>query len=135
MWSGQAVCLTKVLHMHGAELRRLVGRLPQLGIALIEALIHKGKCFSTLIQMLGTRSATERLAQLLLMMADLDGRRWPEGIVIGRSHTQEDLAKMVGATRQWVSATLERFRDEGMVDVSPSRILIRDEERLRELAG
>ena len=135
MWSGQAIRPTQVLHVRGRELRQLLDRLPRLTLALVEALVHKGKAYSALIHMLGTRSAAERLAQLLLLMANLDGRRTADGIAISRTLTQEDLAKMVGSTRQWVTTTLERFREQGMVDVSPSRILIRDEEALRRFAG
>jgi CRP-like cAMP-binding protein len=133
MWSGQAHRPTQVLHVSGSELRRLIGQLPNLAIALIGALVHKGKCFSGLIQMLGTRSAAERLAQLLVLMADLDGRQTPQGIAIVRTLSQEDLAKMVGATRQWVSITLDRFHENDLVDITPNRILIRDVERLRRL--
>jgi len=88
-----------------------------------------------LIQMLGTRSAAQRLAQLLVLMGEFDGRKQAEGIVISRTLTQEDLAKLVGSTRQWVSSSLERFREDGVVEVSATRILIRDEIRLRIMAG
>jgi CRP-like cAMP-binding protein len=133
MWSGQAVRPTRLLHVRGAELRRRIERSPRLAVALVEALVHKGRCFSALIHMLGTRSATERLAQLLVLMAEMEGRRRPEGIVIGRTLTQEDLARMVGSTRQWVSSTLDRFRADGIIEVTPTRIVIHDPARLRDL--
>jgi CRP-like cAMP-binding protein len=85
--------------------------------------------------MLGTRSAAQRLAQLLVLMGECDGMARPEGIVVSRTLTQEDLAKMVGATRQWVSSTLERFRQDGLVEVTSTRILIRNLRRLRSLAA
>jgi CRP-like cAMP-binding protein len=62
MWSGRAMRATEVLHVHGRELRQLMTEIPNLAISLVEALEHKGKCYSTMIHMLGTRSATERLA-------------------------------------------------------------------------
>ena len=135
MWSGQAVRPTELLHVRGFELRRLVNQVPRLAVSLLEASVHKGKCFSALIQMLGTRSAAQRLAQLLVLMGELDGRKQPDGIVISRTLTQEDLAKLVGTTRQWVSSTLERFREDGIVQVTATRILIRDDARLRVMAG
>lgn len=135
MWSGLAVRPTELLHVPGAVLRRQMERNPRLAVALVEALVQKGRCFSALIHMLGTRSAAERLAQLLVLMAEMDGRRKPEGIIIGRTLTQEDLARMVGSTRQWVSQTLDRFRADGLIDVAPSRIVIRDEDRLRMLGA
>lgn len=135
MWSGQAARPTQVLHVRGAELRRLIDRLPRLAVALVEALVHKGKCYSALIHMLGTRSAAERLAQLLVLMANLDGHATENGIVIGRTLSQEDLAKMVGSTRQWVTTTLDRFREQGMIEITPTRIVIRNEDALRRFAG
>lgn len=59
----------------------------------------------------------------------------PEGVVIGCTLTQEDLAKMVGATRQWVSSSLKRLREDGVAEVTATRILIRDMECLRALGG
>jgi cAMP-binding proteins - catabolite gene activator and regulatory subunit of cAMP-dependent protein kinases len=134
MWSGEAVRPTQVLHVHGPELRRQAERSPRLAMALIDAMVHKGKCFSALIHMLGTRSATERLAQLLVLMGDLEGRRLPEGIAISRDLTQDELAKMVGSSRQWIYSTLERFRKERLVELGSDRILILNEEVLRQYA-
>lgn len=135
MWSGQAVRPTQLLLVRGAELRRQMERCPRLAIALVEALVHKGRCFSALIHMLGTRSAAERLAQLLVLMAEMEGRRRPEGTIICRTLTQEDLARMVGSTRQWVSSTLDRFRADGVIEITASRIVIRDQARLRAMGA
>jgi CRP-like cAMP-binding protein len=55
MWSGRAMRATEVLHVRGRELRRLMTEIPNLAIGLVEALEHKGKCYSTMIHMLGTR--------------------------------------------------------------------------------
>jgi CRP/FNR family transcriptional regulator, cyclic AMP receptor protein len=95
---------------------------------------HKGKCYSTMIHMLGTRSASERLAQMLVLLAERDGRRTQAGIVIARRLTHEDLAKMVGATRQWVTAMMERLMSQGMIDIHRTRIVVLDEQRLRRFA-
>jgi len=135
MWSGRATRATEVLHLRGRELRRLMREIPNLAIGLVEALEHKGKCYSAMIHMLGTRSAAERLAQMLLLMADRDGRRTKAGVAIARRLTHEDLAKLVGATRQWVTATLERFEKGGAIGVLRTRLVILDHAKLRRFAG
>ena len=66
LWSGVAEVNSSVVLLPGKALRSLVMQIPALGIGLIEGLAFKGKCYSALVQMLGTRSITERLAQLLL---------------------------------------------------------------------
>jgi CRP/FNR family transcriptional regulator, cyclic AMP receptor protein len=135
VWSGRATCRTQAMHIKGAGLRKLMGEIPNLAVALVEALEHKGKCYSAMIHMLGTRSAAERLAQLLLLMAERDGRPGRSGVAIRRRLTHEDLAKMVGATRQWVTATLDRLSEQGMVSMGRTEIVISDEQRLRRFAG
>lgn len=135
MWSGRAMCATEALHVRGRELRRLMSEIPNLAISLVEALEHKGKCYSTMIHMLGTRSASERLAQMLLLLAERDGRRTQAGIVIARRLTHDDFAKMVGATRQWVTAMMERLTSQGMITIQRTRIVVLDEARLRRFAG
>jgi CRP/FNR family transcriptional regulator, cyclic AMP receptor protein len=132
---GRAVTPTKVLHLRGRELRRLMLEIPKLAISVVEALEHKGKCYSAMIHMLGTRSASERLAQLLLLMADRDGRPTQDGVAIARTLTHEDLAKMIGATRQWVRTTLGRLDARGMIDLRPRHIVITDRRELYRFAG
>src|ERR1700680_2721878 len=66
-WSGVATSNASVVQLPGKELRALVIEVPSLAIGLIEGLTFKGKCYSALAQMLGTRSITERLAHLLLL--------------------------------------------------------------------
>ena len=68
---------------------------------------------------------TERLAHLLLHLVDTYGVKDPEGVLIGAAFTHADLAHMVGATRQWVTISLKRLQDQGVVVSRKSRIVIR----------
>ena len=83
--------------------------------------------------MLGTRSITERLAHLLLHLIDIYGVKEPQGILIGAAFTHADLAHMVGATRQWVTISLKRLQERGVVICRKSRIVVRRPEVLQEL--
>ncbi len=133
-WSGSAVRPVEALALRGGELRSAMQESAAFAMNLVDALVEKSRCYSAVIHMLGTRSVTERLAQLLLAMDD-GGDRDRGGRVLGRPLTHEELARMVGATRQWVSTTLERFRRQGLIEVRKHRIAVRDEAGLRELAG
>lgn len=142
LWSGQAERPSQTLHLPGAPLRRLMETIPRLAFGLVDALVAKGKAYSALIHMLGTRSAAQRLAQLLVLMADLDPAPVPDdgvmpggGVMIARALSREDLAKMVGATRQWVTASLDRFRDQGLLATRRGRIILTDIDGLRAFAG
>lgn len=133
MWSGIAASNSVVVHLRGGVLRGLVPRIPALAIGLIEGLAFKGRCYSALAQMLGTRSVTERLARLLLHLLDAYGVAEPRGVLISATFTHADLAHMVGATRQWVTISLKRLAEQGVLESHRGRILIRDPRALRAL--
>jgi CRP-like cAMP-binding protein len=134
-WSGVAVTDTSVVQLPGRALRRLVVEVPNLAIGLIEGLTFKGRCYSALAQMLGTRSIIERLAHLLLHLVDLYGVKDDEGILIGAAFTHADIAHMVGATRQWVTISLKRMHDKDIVLSSKSRIIVRRPDLLEKMRG
>jgi CRP-like cAMP-binding protein len=134
-WSGVATSNSSVVQLPGKELRALVVEVPSLAIGLIEGLTFKGKCYSALAQMLGTRSITERLAHLLLHLTELYGVEDPEGTLVGSAFTHADLAHMVGATRQWVTISLKRMQDKGIVASRKSQIIVKRADLLREMKG
>lgn len=115
MWSAEAVEPSEILHLSGSTLRALMQTIPALAIGLIEALVYKGKCYSALLQLLGTRSVTKRPAHLICTLAERARSRQAETIVMDMFFTNEELANMIGATRQWVSLTLRRFESEGVI--------------------
>jgi len=125
LWSGIATTNGCVVQLPGKALRNLVMQIPALGIGLIEGLAFKGKCYSALVQMLGTRSITERLAHLLLHLVNAYGIRGPDGILIAGAFTHADLAHIVGATRQWVTISLRRLQEQGVVVCRKSQIIVR----------
>ena len=134
-WSGMAVGDTEVLHLAAVQLRWMAREMPGLAMALIEGLVYKGRCFSSLVQMLGTQSASARLAQVILSLSNMHGRasRSPcgaEEIVISQTYTQDQLASMIGVTRQWVSTMLSQWRDENIVRMQGRRIIVVDRARL-----
>lgn len=134
-WSGVAAANSTVIHIPGTVLRRFIPRMPGLAFGLIEGLTFKGKCYSALAQMLGTRSVRERLIHLLLHLCDAYGRVEGENIIIGTSLTHADLAHMVGATRQWVTISLKRFETQGVLKAEKSGIVVYGIERLKACQG
>jgi CRP/FNR family transcriptional regulator, cyclic AMP receptor protein len=134
-WSGVASSNSSVVHLPGKTLRQLVVEVPRLAIGLIEGLTFKGKCYSALAQMLGTRSVTERLAQLLLHLVDLYGVENAKGVLISAAFTHADLAHMVGATRQWVTISLRRLQDKEVLISDKSRIIVRRTDVLEQMRG
>ena len=134
-WSGMAASNSSVIHLPGKALRQLVTEIPALAIGLIDGLTFKGKCYSALAQMLGTRSVTERLSHLLLHLCDVYGVREADGIAIAASFTHADLAHIVGATRQWVTISLKRLAAQGVIETRRSGLVVRRPDILAEMSG
>ena len=126
MWSGVTTTETDVLMLPSRELRQLILEIPALALGIIEGLSFKGKCYSALAQILGTRSVAERLAHLLLQLAEIYGRPTKNGIFIDAAFTHVDLAHIVGATRQWVTMMLKRLQSCGAITCSRGQIYIVD---------
>ena len=133
VWSADALEDCEMLFLSGMSLQKLVREIPDVAVAVIHGLIAKGKCYSALIQMLGTRSVSERLRQFLLILADTQGRHEGRTVVVDRTITYEQIASVVGATRQWVTQSFEKFRADGVIEITRSEIVIHDMDALQVL--
>jgi CRP-like cAMP-binding protein len=124
VWSANAMEPSRLSYLPGGAVRQLALSVPSFAICLIEGLVAKGKCYSALVQMLGTRSAAERLAQLLLILASVDNRSVDGRMAVSSRITHEQLASIVGATRQWVTSMLARFQSQGLIRIEDRTIII-----------
>lgn len=124
VWSADVTQACKLLYLPAAAIRGLIQSQPSFALCLIEGLVAKGKCYSALVQMLGTRSVVERLTQLLVILAENHGVRDGNRLVIDRKLTHDQIATIVGSTRQWVTMTLDKFQKKGIISVARQAIVI-----------
>ncbi|MBK3665073.1 Crp/Fnr family transcriptional regulator [Bradyrhizobium diazoefficiens] len=136
MWSAVATRDTSLIFIAGATLRTLCERIPNLAIGLIEAMAFKGRSYSAIAQMLGTRSANERMIQVLLLLTEMYGSGRECGTDIDVPITHEEIAHMVGATRQWVTKGLKRLQADGLIDAGRGKLVVHKVDALvKELAA
>lgn len=133
IWSGTAIEDCEIMALSGAATERLLAEMPDFALALIDGLIAKGKCYSSMAQMLGTRSVIERLAQYLLNLAALYGAPEGSAVVIKRKLTHDQIAAMVGSTRQWVTIMLKRFQAKRIIAIDGNVIQIRRIDLLKKI--
>lgn len=85
---------------------------------------------------LGRRSATERVATLILKLTNkLKMRKLIQGETFEFPLRQEHIADALGLTPVHVSRTLSILRDEGVISFERNIITINDRQALIELAG
>nr|WP_244547207.1 Crp/Fnr family transcriptional regulator [Bradyrhizobium sp. Gha] len=133
MWSGVAMEKCEIQALPSTDLQRLLSEMPSFALAMIDGLIAKGKCYSSMAQMLGTRSVIERLAQYLLNLSELYGIADGDAVVVNRKVTHDQIAAMVGSTRQWVTMMLKRFQTKRIITIDGSTIRIERIDLLEKL--
>jgi len=133
LWSAAAVEATRLLHIAGPRLRRLAQTMPGIAMCLIDGLAAKGRCYAALARMLATRSQRERLAQVLLILAELDHDQGWEKPTVKGTIAPDRIAIMVGTSRQWVMGTLAEFQRDRLIVLEHDGISIEDPVRLRSV--
>ena len=77
------------------------------------------------------KGVRERLAQLLLKLSRDYGIKDSRGRLLRIKITHQDLANIIGSSRETVSLTLGDFRRAGFIDINERKIIIKDEEALQ----
>lgn len=134
-WSGVAIEPVQVVALTSRALKTLMEDIPGFAICLIEGLEAKGRCYTAVAQMLGTRSVIERLAQLLLNLGQLYGRSEDGVTLIPDMISHDEIAALVGSTRQWVTTMLKRFKAEEIVSYRDRAFQIVKADRLRQIVS
>ncbi|MGH3458249.1 Crp/Fnr family transcriptional regulator [Aeromicrobium sp.] len=75
-----------------------------------------------------------RVAKALLDLAGRFGRQADDGIHVNHDLTQEELAQLVGASRETVNKALADFASRGWMRLEPRSVVILDFERLQRRA-
>lgn len=83
---------------------------------------------------LNTRPLQVRLAKQIILLAKSYGIKQGEEIRIGLELAQEDLAQLLGASRQRVNQELKGFEREGAVRVEPTRLVVLSRDKLMQIA-
>ncbi|MGB9237158.1 MAG: Crp/Fnr family transcriptional regulator [Terriglobales bacterium] len=88
-----------------------------------------------MIRSLGlSHSVSEKLARLLLEWAS-DGEQTKDGIRIKIALTHEEIAQLIGTSRETVTRVLGEFRDKELAQLRGSTLLIRNKAALEKLIG
>lgn len=118
-----------------AELRRLIERFPAIGLNIIRHLSDRLAASEREREVMAFRSVQQRLATRLIELADRFGRPNDGGVAIDARLTQQELADMIGTSRETLATSISSLRELGVIEMEHQQVLIRDLDRLRELSG
>ena len=125
---------TALLIVRKADFRELLARHVELYEALLQLNCRRLRVMFDTIEDLNTRPLAGRLAKQLLLLARRYGVAQGDEIRIGLQLAQEDLAQLLGASRQRVNQELKGFERAGALRVEPTRLVVLSRDKLAAVA-
>lgn len=119
--------------IRNADLERLVLSNNKLALQLIKALSQRLLYAQQKIKNLALNDVMARTAEVLLRLGREQGRADGSHIEIMLDLSRQDLASLVGTTRETVTRTLAALKKDGVIDFNGSRITLLQSEMLIRL--
>jgi len=125
---------TTLLAVRKADFKALLSLHVELYEALLRLNCRRLRLLFDTVEDLNTRPLAARLAKQILLLARSYGVAEGEQIRIGLQLAQEDIAQLLGASRQRVNQELKGFEREGAVRIEPTRLVVLSKSKLLALA-
>ena len=125
---------TTLLVVRKADFKDLLAQHIELYDALLRLNCRRLRLLFDTVEDLNTLPLASRLAKQILLLARSYGIAQGEEIRIGLQLAQEDLAQLLGASRQRVNQELKGFERDGAVRIEPTRLVVLSRDKLLAIA-
>ena len=125
-----AIAPTRLLELRHDDLAGILAGRPELSAQLLQSLARRLRRTNAALADLVFSDVPGRVAKALLDLAQRFGERVDEGVRLVHDLTQEELAQLVGASRETVNKALSEFGNRGWIRLEGRAVLILDEARL-----
>ncbi len=129
-----AVAETQLIGIGTESLHRLLSARPDVAATLLAALARRLRRTNESLADLVFTDVPGRVAKALLDLASRFGRPVEEGVLVSHDLTQEELAQLVGASRETVNKALADFASRGWLRLEARAVLLMDVDRLKRRA-
>ena len=130
-----AVTDSKVLGLGNTDLNPWLAGRPEVAQSLLQALAHRLRRTNETMSDLVFADVPGRVAKALLELGEKFGTKTADGMYVHHDLTQEELAQLVGASRETVNKALADFASRGWLKLETRSVEILDVERLAKRAG
>lgn len=115
------------------DFERMLTAHSALGLHMTKLLAGRRRDLENKLETLVFRDVTSKLAELLLQLADEYGVEDSRGTLVALKITHQELANLIGSTRETVSLTLSQFKRKNLISTDGRKVIISDSESLRAL--
>lgn len=129
----EAVENSVVTKIHFETFNAILSQHARVGAAMVKELASRRHTLENKLEMLVFRDVTSKLAELLLQLGNDYGIEDARGILIALKITHQELANLIGSTRETVSLTLSQFKKKNLICNDGRKIIIANSEQLGAL--
>lgn len=129
--SAVTMAKTKTIVFEQDELENLILKHPSIGIKLLREMSNRLRRAQENVRDLALKDSAARVAGLIIFLAEKYGKKKNNNIVLDISLTQQELASMIGSSRETVSRVLGQFENEGLIKTSRKKIKIFKTEKIK----
>jgi CRP-like cAMP-binding protein len=115
------------------EFEKLLERYPLIGTRLVKTLCIRRRELENTMEKLVFQDVNAKLGELLLQLGDDYGVDDARGTLVAVKITHQELANLIGSTRETVSLTLSQFKRKKLIATEGRKIILVDREGLRAL--
>lgn len=121
----EAVEKSSVVLIPRDVMETLVAQSPEVSLGVTRLIGLRRRRIERRLKYLLFRSNRERLVSLLLELAETYGQQTPDGVALRIKLSHQDLASVIGSTRETVTVLLGELQAEGWLELGRRKILIK----------
>ncbi len=129
-----AIAPSKFLYLSHRDMMNYIDEHPTMAKSMLRELATRLRNTNDQMADLVFSDVPGRVAKALLDLAERFGERTPEGIYVAHDLTQEELAHLVGASRETVNKSLADFTARGWIRLEGRAVLLIQVGRLQRRA-
>jgi CRP/FNR family cyclic AMP-dependent transcriptional regulator len=123
-----------VSEIERGRFEEIVQREGMIGYRLTKVVAQRRREVENKIEQLIFKDVNAKLAELLLRLAAEYGIDDSRGTLVSLKITHQEMANLIGSTRETVSLTLSQFKRKGLIQTEGRKVILADREGLRALA-
>jgi len=114
------------------DLEQLIMENSELSLKIIKILVRKLVFSQQKLKELTFNDVFSRTASQILKLSKDYGRKSDMGIILDIQLSRQEMAEMIGSTRETVSRVISRFKKEKAITEDKDKIIIINEQKLKE---
>ena len=129
-----AIAPTRLVSLSHKDMMSFINQHPDMAITMLRELARRLRNTNTALADLVFSDVPGRVAKALLDLADRFGSTTEDGVHVPHDLTQEELAQLVGASRETVNKSLAEFVSRGWIRLEGRAVLLIELARLQRRA-